>query len=89
MVQVCIVSVVCRKNNRQKLAAIKIEEEKYYWEIADYHYLTQRLKLMDIKKQSQKLMRNKTVLVYIISVVVCRKNSGQKMVATQMKEEKY
>ena len=39
-------------------------------------------------KQIQERTRNKTVPVYIVSVVYW-KNSGQKMVATQMKEENY
>ena len=45
-------------------------------------------KIGGYRKQIQKHKINKTVLVYIVSVV-CLKNKGWKMVATRLKEENY
>ena len=39
MVLVSIVSIMFLKNSRQKMVGIWMEEEKYYGEIANHHYL--------------------------------------------------
>ena len=47
-VPVSIVSIVCSKNSRRKMVQIRMEEEIYYGEIANHHYLPQHVIMVDI-----------------------------------------